>query len=177
MLHENLQNLKDFIKSYIETQQTVLNTMNPDFISLLVNSTPVNQMEFLTMDNNKLITEDERKHLLQQMLCGRSDIDINIATSKHVKIHKHLTACYFDFIRTQVRDFVPKRIKHKMINLVLKDFENRLYNDLFTSYGLNKSFDEILEEEDEIVEDRIQAENLLDAVNKALQNMIDIQCS
>lgn len=177
MLQENLQSLKDFIKSYIKTQQTVLNTTNPDFLSLLVNSTQSKKLEFLSTNKNTFITDDQQKHLFQQMLCGLSDLDDNIETSEHVKIHGHLIACYFNFIRTQVRDFVPKRIQHKMINLVLNDFENRLYIDLFTSYIENKSFDEILAEENEIVEDRLQTKNLLDAVKKALQNMIDVQCS
>lgn len=176
MLEENLVNLKDSITSYIETQQTVLNTTNPDFISLLVNLTPDEQLNFLSINKNTVVSEEQKKHLFQQMLCGLNDLDVDTDKSKHVKMHKHLTKCYFDFIRKQVRDFVPKRIKHKMINLVLKDFENRLQNDLFTVYIINKSVDEVLIEEDEVVEDRLQTEKLLDAVKKALQNMIDIQC-
>jgi len=120
--------------------------------------------------------EDSKIQQFKQMLCGLNDLDSTVETSKQVKIHKCLTQCYFDFIRETIRDFVPKRIHHKMIKLVLGDFEHELDEKVFSSYVINQSFNEVLIEEKGIVEDRERVELMLFAVNKALKNMLDIQC-
>lgn len=110
----------------------------------------------------------------KEMLCGLKDQTVE--TSKQVKTHKHLTSCYFEFIRDILGDYVPKRIHHKMVKSVLDDFERELDDKIFTLYVMNRSFDEVMVEEDGVVEDRETVEKLLDAVNKALKNMVDIQC-
>lgn len=192
MLDDKLTNIKEFIKSYIETYQTCLNTTNPNFLFQLVKSSTEMQDSFITSyvnDNvsmktntNSLKDEDEQDEeslkiqQFKQMLSGLNDLDNTIETSKQVKIHRCLTQCYFDFIREIIRDFVPKRIHHKMVKLILDDFEHHLDEFVFTPYVLNRSFDEVLVEEDGVIEDRNRVEKMLNAVNKALKNMIDIQC-
>ncbi|CAI6362766.1 unnamed protein product [Macrosiphum euphorbiae] len=188
MLDDKLTNIKEFIKSYIETYQTCLNTTNPNFLFQLVKSSTEMQESFITsyMGNPKgdsikinVDSEDEENLKLQQfkqMLSGLNDLDTTIETSKQVKIHRCLTQCYFDFIREIIRDFVPKRIHHKMVKLILDDFEHHLDEFVFTPYVLNRSFDEVLVEEDGVIEDRNRVVKLLDAVNQALKNMVDIQC-
>jgi len=191
-LDYKLENIKEFIKSYIETYQTCLNTTNPKFLFQLVKSSTEMQESFMTLymsnpigdsiKNNVGSEEDEKdKESLKiqhfkQMLSGLNDLDHTIETSKQVKIHRCLTQCYFDFIREIILDFVPKRIYHKMVKLILDDFEHHLDEFVFTPYVLNRSFDEVLVEEDGTVEDRNTVEKMLDAVNKLLKNMIDIQC-
>jgi len=108
------------------------------------------------------------------MLSGLNDSDDTIETSKQVEVHRCLTQCYFDFIREIVRDFVPKRIYHKMVKLILDEFEHHLYEFVFSPYVLNHSFDEVLVEEDGVMEDRNRVRNMLDAVNIALKNLDDI---
>jgi len=188
MLDDKLTSIKEFIRSYIETYQTCLNTTNPNFLFQLVKSSTEMQDSFITSFMNNPIKnnedseqdEDEQDEVkiqqFKQMLSGLNDLDNTIETSKQVKIHRCLTQCYFDFIREIIRDFVPKRIHHKMVKLVLDDFEHHLDEFVFTPYVLNRSFDEVLAEEEGIIEDRNRIENMLNAVNKALKNMIDIQC-
>lgn len=190
MLEEKVTSVKEFIESYIETYQVCLNTTNSDFIFELVKSSSEMQDIFLfTQINNKRsfkfgindtevlkLEEEMKKQLFKQMLCGLNDLDESMETSKQVKIHRDLTSCYFKFIRKSVRDFIPKRIKHKMIKLVLDNFENQLNEHVFTPYVINQSFDEVLKEEEGIVDDRKRIKQLLDAVNKALENMICIHC-
>ncbi|XP_003241122.1 dynamin-1-like protein [Acyrthosiphon pisum] len=192
MLDDKLTNIKEFIKSYIETYQTCLNTTNPNFLFQLVKSSTEMQESFITsymsnpkgdsIKNKEGAEEDEKDEenlkiqQFKQMLSGLNDLDNTIETSKQVKIHRCLTQCYFDFIREIVRDFVPKRIHHKMVKLILDDFEHHLDEFVFTPYVLNRSFDEVLVEEDSVIEDRNRVEKMLDAVNKALKNMVDIQC-
>jgi len=190
MLDDKLLNIKEFIKSYIETYQTCLNTTNPNFLFQLVKSSTEMQDSFITTYMNNSTTtnavsfknedeQDEENLKIQQfkqMLSGFHDLDNTIETSKQVKIHRCLTQCYFDFIREIIRDFVPKRIHHKMVKLILDDFEHHLDEFVFTPYVLNRSFDEVLVEEDGVIEDRKRIEKMLNAVNKALKNMVDIQC-
>ncbi|KAL4107245.1 hypothetical protein QTP88_017629 [Uroleucon formosanum] len=192
MLDDKLTNIKEFIESYIETYQTCLNTTNPKFLFQLVKSSTEMQESFITFYMSNPIGDsiksnrdsegeekDEENLKIQhfkQMLSGLNDLDYTIGTSKQVKIHRCLTQCYFDFIREIILDFVPKRIYHKMVKLILDDFEHHLDEFVFTPYVINRSFDEVLVEEDGIIEDRNNVEKMLDAVNKALKNMIDIQC-
>jgi len=63
-----------------------------------------------------------------------------------------------------------------MTNLVSDEFESYMHNNIFTNYITNNSFKQILEEEEVIVKKRQQTEKILDGVNKALKNMIDIEC-
>lgn len=185
MLDEKLTNLKEFIKSYIETYQTCLNTTNPNFLFHLVRfSTEMQDLNMTAFmcNANKTMAEgndeddDSKIQQFKQMLTGVNDLDSTIETSKQVKIHKCLTQCYFDFIREIIRDFVPKRIHHKMVKLVLDDFEHELDGNVFTTYVIEQSFNEVLIEEKGTVEDRERVELMLFAVNKALKNMLDIQC-
>lgn len=186
MLEDKLISVKEFIESYIETYQTCLNTANPDFLIELVKSSTGLQDVYVTthtdhickdqydsQDDEQLRAEDEmKKQLFKQMLWGLNDLDKSIETSNQVKMHRNLISCYFEFIRKNVRDFVPKRIQHKMIKIVLDDFENQLNEHVFTPYVINRSFEEVLKEEDSVVEDKKRAKQLLDAVNKALENTL-----
>ncbi|XP_050063687.1 dynamin-1-like protein [Aphis gossypii] len=194
MLDKNLNNLKDFIESFIETYQSCLNTTNPNFLIQLVRSSSdfqdANIAAFMSnnsiknTENHKCVSlEDNKKkenenyiQLFKQMLSGINDLDNDIETSKQVKIHKSLTQCYFDFIKEIIRDFVPKRIHHKMVKLVLETFEQELDEKVFTPYVINRSFEEVMTEEEGVIDERQKIEEMLNAVNIALKNMVDIQC-
>lgn len=181
MLDKTVSSIKEFIVSYIETYQMCLNTTNPDFMSELVKSAPEvkNYLNKTDDDNNAHgDTDDETNitQLLKLMICGLNDFDETVESSKQVKIHRNLTSCYFTFVRKNVRDFVPKRIQHKMIQLILEDLDKSLLEHVFTPYVTSHSIDEVLVEEEGVVEDRQRAKVLLNAVNKALNNMLDIQC-
>lgn len=188
MLGEKLDDIKEFIKSYIETYQTCINTKNPDFLLQLVKSSPEIQETYVSTHLENMLNDSDETNivlkkkeqismqLFKQMLTGLNDLDESMETSKQVQMHRNLTLCYFEFTKKNIRDFVPKRIQHKMVNLVLDDFENHLIEFVFTPYLINQSFDKVLVEADGVIEDREQAEKLLNAVNKALKNMVDIQC-
>lgn len=177
--------IKEFIKSYIETYQACLNTTNPDFILELVKSSNVIQDAFISthitnkkgLSNDEFIkAEEERtKQLFKQILSGINDLDETLESSKQVKMHRNLTYCYFEFVRKIVRDFVPKRIIYKMVNHVLNNIDHYMHEYVFTPYVTNRSIDQVLVEDNNIVDDRNRAEQLLNAVNKALTTISDIQ--
>jgi len=110
------------------------------------------------------------------MLSGLSDKNESLENSEKVKIHKELSYAYFKFIRKIIVDFIPKRIKHKMVNAFINSLDTNLYEKIFQKYLLENKTDTILSREDEnFEEDRQDAKKKLDAVKKALSNMIDIQ--
>lgn len=186
MLEDTLASIKEFIESYIETYQACLNTTNPDFIMELVKSSDVIQDAFISthVTNKKGLTNDEfikaeeerTKQLFKQILSGINDLDETLESSKQVKMHRDLTRCYFEFARKNVRDFVPKRIIFKMVNYVLNNIDHYMYEYVFTPYVVGQSIEQVLTEDTQAVEDRKRAESLLQAVNKAIKTMVDIQC-
>jgi len=209
LLEENVNNIKEFITSYIESYQECLNTANPDFILEIVKSNNTIQEEILAAANiSNCVNEDSsdnlsfqpcftfgksipqqmpdklaqqkkieinRIQMLNQLLSGLNNQEVSLESSEQVKLHRDLSQCYFEYIRKIVRDFVPKRIKHKMINSFLKVLDKRLNEEIFQTYLIEKKIDEVLLEDESFQKDRKDLDTKLDAVMKALKNMIDIQ--
>lgn len=185
LLNDTIKDIKEFIRSYIETNQLCLNTSNPDFIIELIKSSELFQEELKTIQptNRKMFytntngTEEEKaKQIFKLLVTGTNNMDGTIEKVKQIKVHRNLTTCYFNFIRKNVRDFVPKRIIHKLVNYTLEHFEHNLHNYVIESYVNNRSLDQALTELDGVAEDRNKAEQMLIAVNKALKSLMDIQC-
>ncbi|XP_022181160.1 dynamin-1-like protein [Myzus persicae] len=195
LLEENVNNIKEFIRSYIESYQECLDTANPDFILEIVKSNNTIQEEILAAANINNYKDDSdsssdgnwkdmskdkkieinRIQMLNQLLSGLNNTDESLESSEQVKLHRDLSQCYFEYIRKIVRDFVPKRIKHKMINSFLKVLDKRLNEKIFQTYLIEKKIDEVLLEDESFQKDRQDLDIKLDAVNKALKSMIDIQ--
>ncbi|XP_050432022.1 dynamin-1-like protein [Adelges cooleyi] len=187
MLEDTLIAIKEFIKSYIDTQQECINTSNPDFIFQLVKKNEKVKDMYVTQvvkvdscnkpyyPDNEKEQEEQKKQILLQMLSGINDLDQSLETSKQVKLHQNLTQCYFDFIRRNVRDFVPKRIQHKMVDNILLNFDKYMIVHVFEKYLIENKFAEILIEEEGVIEDRELAMKKLNAVKSALKVMVDIQ--
>jgi len=204
LLDENLNSIKEFILSYIETYQVCINTANPDFIKEIINSDNEIQEEILEAvdlskyENNykpELILNSSkmpvfqlpdrmtqisklniiRSQMLNKLLSGLNNNEVSLERSEQIKLHKHLSKCYFEYIRKIVRDFIPKRINHKMINLFLKNLDKRLNEEIFQTYLKEKKIDEILSVNEGFENNRKNVETKLDTVKSALKNMIDIQ--
>ncbi|KAL5239896.1 hypothetical protein ACI65C_007306 [Semiaphis heraclei] len=92
-----------------------------------------------------------------------------------VQLHKQFTRCYFEFIRNTLRDFVPNRINHKLVNFVLKKFDKKLKADVFMPLINNPSSEGLLVEKEGVREERQHKVLLLNAVNKALKSLHEIQ--
>jgi len=92
-----------------------------------------------------------------------------------VKLHKQFTRCYFEFIRNTLRDFVPNRINHKLVNFVLKKFNKKLKADVFMPLINNPSSEGLIVEKEGVREERQHKELLLNAVNKALKSLHEIK--
>lgn len=198
MLADTLASIKWFIASYIETYQACLNTANPDFVVELARSSDAIRNAFVghpgaaaaaaaaaaavnkkggpSSDEYARAEEERARQLVKRVLSGLDDLDETLESSKQVRMHRDVTRCYFDFVRRMVRDFVPKRIVHKMVNHVLDTIDHYMHDTVFAPYVNNKCIDQVLVEEDDAAADRNRAERTLNAVNNALKTMMDIQC-
>ena len=190
LLEMKLKNIKKSIKSHIKTHQKFLNTTNPNYLLQLVNSSIECSSSFINSKNtyyNNLRNGDcyseidkMEREIVSKMykdilssLGGLNDYknEINV----QVKLHKQFTRCYFEFIRNTLRDFVPNRINHKLINFVLKKFDNKLKADVFMPFINNQPSGRMLVEKVGVAEERQRKEQLLNAVNKAFKSLNEIQ--
>lgn len=73
-----------------------------------------------------------------------------------------------------MRDFIPKRIIHKMVNSFLKDLDKRLNEEIFQTYLKEDKIGELLLEDLNIKKERIDVKTKLEAVQKGLKIMVDI---
>jgi len=190
-----LDNIKKSIKSYIRTQQKFLNITNPNYLLQLINSSAECRSSFIQDKNNyyyrlsspnnyktTITTEIENieKEVVSKMytdilssLGGLNNYKNEIYVQ--VQLHKQFTRCYFEFIRNTLRDFVPNRINHKLVNFVLKKFDKKLKADVFMPLINNPSSERLLVEKEGVREKRQHKELLLNAVNKALKSLHEIQ--
>ncbi|XP_001949574.1 dynamin-1-like protein [Acyrthosiphon pisum] len=204
LLEEDVNNIKEFIASYIESYQECINTANPDFILEILTSNDTIQEEILAAVNikkhesnykpelvltptgmpifplpDRMAQTDRlktvRSHMLKQLLSGLNNQDVPMESSEQIKLHKYLSYCYFEYIRKIVRDFVPKRIVHKMVNSFLKNLDKRLNKEIFQAYLKENKIAEVFVEDESIINDRNNVEIKLDAVGKALKTMVDIR--
>ncbi|VVC44003.1 Dynamin GTPase effector,Dynamin-type guanine nucleotide-binding (G) domain,Dynamin, GTPase region [Cinara cedri] len=183
ILGETLDNIKWFIRSYIETYQESVNTYNTDFMREILRFSNQRKKERLLEQfgpNVKLSAEyneyeEDPKELSKQMLATLNNLEDTSNSTKEVKAHRILVECYFVSVRKIVQDFVPKRIKYKMLQKVLDTFESRMHQEVFVPYVVEQAFDRVLVEEESVKEDRVKAEEMLKAVDKALNIMVEIQ--
>lgn len=123
---------------------------------------------------NDNMAQTHKFEIFKKLLSGiRDDENKTSMMPKYIKLHRDLADCYFRYVRKNVRDFVPKSIKHTMMNLFVKDFDKRLCTEVFQTF--ENHIDQILLEEHSVLEDKKETETRLDAVNEALKNMLDIQ--
>lgn len=128
LLEENVNSIKEFIESYIESYRVNLNTSNPDFISEVMKSNMEFEVECVQAALNdscringsaehnqnsysefsEVPTQKEinvnRKRMLTQLLSGIKDEDESLELSEQVKLHRELSCHYFNFVRKIVRD-------------------------------------------------------------------------
>ncbi|XP_060870369.1 dynamin-1-like protein [Metopolophium dirhodum] len=190
LLEMKLKNIKKSIKSHIKTHQKFLNTTNPNYLLQLIDSSTKCSSSFIN-DKNKYynnlrsnlcyseidnIEKEVVSNMYKDILSSlgglnnyKNEIDVQ------VKLHKQFTRCYFEFIRNTLRDFVPNRINHKLVNFVLKKFDKKLKVDVFMPFINNPSSGGMLFEKEGVAEERKQKEELLIAVNKAFKSLKDIQ--
>jgi len=175
LLEENVNHIKEFIESYLESYCECLNTSNMDFLSEVIKSDKVFNI------NNSFKMKDpqvkmNKLHMLQQLLSGVSDHDESLESSEQVILHRDLGQSYFNWVRRIVCDFVPKRIKHKLINVFVNNLYKNLNQKIFQKYLIENKINNILSRENKnFQKDREDTEKKLDAIKKALNNMIDIQ--
>lgn len=131
--------------------------------------------QHLEEDNEVSTAEESKMTMIKLLFSGQSDEEQCLETSKQVNLHKDFIQCYFDFVRKSVKDFVPKRIKHKMVYSFVKDLDKRFCEELFQKYLMENKINLILSEKESAQEDKEHTVLILNSVRKALKNMLEIQ--
>ncbi|KAI3386665.1 hypothetical protein SNEBB_007763 [Seison nebaliae] len=91
------------------------------------------------------------------------DLLINVNDRRDCEIIRTLIKSYFNIIRKQVQDSVPKAIMHFLVNYVKENLQAELVSSLYQTEKLN----ELVVESEEVTARRDEAEKMLNALTKA----------
>ncbi|ORX43477.1 hypothetical protein DM01DRAFT_1340751 [Hesseltinella vesiculosa] len=86
-----------------------------------------------------------------------------------VKLIRTLINSYFGIVRKSVQDLVPKAIMHLMVNITRESVQNRLVSALYKE----DLFDELLQEDNNVVAERQRCKNMLEIYRKAFTIISD----
>ena len=84
-----------------------------------------------------------------------------------------LIKSYFNVVRKNIIDLVPKATMHFLVNAVQENLHNRLVTELYRSDS-ERVFDELLEEDPAIVKERLRVSQLLEALSQAMEILGEI---
>uniref|UniRef100_A0A0N4ZAW2 dynamin GTPase n=1 Tax=Parastrongyloides trichosuri TaxID=131310 RepID=A0A0N4ZAW2_PARTI len=90
---------------------------------------------------------------------------------KDCKTIERLIKSYFNIVRKNIQDSVPKAIMHFLVNYVKENLHSELVRSLYD----NASMDELLQESDTIAERRRHCTDMLESLNKAIQILGEIR--
>ncbi|XP_050436353.1 LOW QUALITY PROTEIN: dynamin-1-like protein [Adelges cooleyi] len=186
----------------IRYQEAYVNTGHPDFITEVIESEEYQELfenskiteEYLqdsftqqSYSTSTLNSKVERKPTLKELaremrykvekisscgFTGFSDTDKPISESR-VNLLTLFLKCYYKVVKKIIQDTVPKAIMHEMVNSVKRDFQKMLISKIYKCKSLK--MEELLYESDEIADERIKTLRRLEATEKALKLMRDIE--
>ncbi|CEF59341.1 Dynamin-1-like protein [Strongyloides ratti] len=90
---------------------------------------------------------------------------------KDCKTIERLIKSYFNIVRKNIQDSVPKAIMHFLVNYVKENLHSELVRSLYD----NASMDELLQESETIAERRRHCSDMLESLNKAIQILGEIR--
>jgi len=99
---------------------------------------------------------------------------INKPTNKEnfeTKLIKHLLISYFDIVRKNVKDTVPKSIMHFLVNAS----KEHIQNDLVANLYKEELFDQLLEESNLIAQRRSQCQIMINTLRKAHEILNEVR--
>jgi len=127
-----------------------------------------------TQSDFSMLVKDIMTDLYKEILSGLSGTYTSDEICVQVQLQKHLIKNYFLFIRDILKDFVPNRINHKLINFIIKKFYKQLKTDVLIPFINIPPSKRMLVEEEGVAEERQRTELLLNAVNRAFKCLDEI---
>ncbi|XP_024029174.1 dynamin-related protein 3A isoform X2 [Morus notabilis] len=88
-----------------------------------------------------------------------------------ILVTKLLLQSYYDIVRKNVQDLVPKAIMHFLVNHAKRDLHRTFIHNLYRE----DHFDTLLEEEDDVVLKRKHDQELLQVLEKAVQMLEEVE--
>ncbi|KAG5540802.1 hypothetical protein RHGRI_020887 [Rhododendron griersonianum] len=88
-----------------------------------------------------------------------------------VKITKLLLSSYYDIVRKNIQDLVPKAIMHFLVNHTKRDLLNTFIQKLYRE----NLFEEMLQEHDEVVTKRKRTRELFHVLQQAVQTLDEVE--
>ncbi|XP_058222265.1 dynamin-related protein 3A-like [Rhododendron vialii] len=88
-----------------------------------------------------------------------------------VKITKLLLSSYYDIVRKNIQDLVPKAIMHFLVNHTKRDLLNTFIQKLYRE----NLFEEMLQEHDELVTKRKRTRELFHVLQQAVQTLDEVE--
>lgn len=166
LLRDYAKPLRDFISNLISIEMAYINTNHPDFfaggstVSALVekiqhSDVPMQQQQQLQAQNRvKMPLTNSMQHNVNQPM-DREKIEADIIRA--------LLTQYFEIVRKNICDSVPKAIMHFLVDKT----KSNLQSELVASLYKDELFQELLKESDEVATKRKAAQEMLKVLQKA----------
>lgn len=178
------------VSKLMRYQEAYVNTDHPDFIEAVTNSDEYKHLfaqvktEHPDMDSGpksiedcspQIINSQNRTNVEKVTTCALSGFseDDEFVLKSRARLLTLFIKCYFKVVKKIIQDSVPKTIMYEMVNNIKQNFQSDLTCKVYKSKDLKIS--ELLLESADIVEERIKAYQRLDASEKALKLMRDIE--
>ena len=94
-------------------------------------------------------------------------------SQRHLIHLENLIDSYFNVVRKNLQDSVPKAIMHFLVNHVKEGLQNRLVTELYRE----EHFSELLQEDENIAKERTKCKAMLDVFRKASAILAEIRDS
>ena len=115
------------------------------------------------------------EHSLSHLGIDSKSPDEPLFSSEKEEMETHLILSliqsYYNVVRKNLQDTIPKSIMHFLVNYTKENIQNRLVSELYKE----DMFNELMEEDEQIAKDRLKCKTALDALRKASSALSEIR--
>lgn len=136
----------------------------PMSVNSMMESEMVKKLEQATLNNENGIVATDREELETQLIRKWSVAWIYKVYSSSLLLGTLITS-YFNIVRKNIQDLVPKSVMHLLVNYSRESIQNRLVAALYKE----ENFDELLQEDDTISTEREKCKTMLNVYKQAFE--------
>ncbi|XP_039629825.1 dynamin-1-like protein isoform X2 [Polypterus senegalus] len=197
LLRKRLPITNDMVHNLVAIELAYINTKHPDFTDAALVSASVNSAQTETVQDSsrrwksekpadERISEEKTKGTPQNSAFNSPSrghavnlLDAPVPVSRKLTPREHrdceviqrLIKSYFLIVRKSIQDSVPKTVMHFLVNFVKEHLQSELVGQLYKSQLL----DGLLTESEDMALQRIEAANMLKALQKASHIISEIR--
>ncbi|ORY07487.1 hypothetical protein K493DRAFT_273530 [Basidiobolus meristosporus CBS 931.73] len=113
------------------------------------------------------VIESKNRQASEKSTAAGSDSDEGNQLSEREEMEtqliRSLITSYFNIVRKSIQDLVPKTVMHLLINNIRENIQNRLVSELYKQ----EAFEELLQEDENIVAEREKCKTMLEIYKRA----------